>query len=158
MLSTNSRTSSLDSGVFPLAVGTDDGQDSSRLPEAEPSPAEHTGLHSLLRGEEGEDLVQELIQEGADAIATAPWIWLRCPLGRFARRGIPLGQIWVRCWVVQRKWVAWGRRAVVWRRWFAATLCNWQFVTGGYLLHPYPTHCHLYRLVCNVLGSVHSRD
>jgi hypothetical protein len=34
-------------------------------------PAEHAGLHGLLRGEQGEDLVQELVQEGADAVTTA---------------------------------------------------------------------------------------
>lgn len=55
-----------------LAVGANDAQAGGVLPEVEPAPGQHAGLHGLLRGEEGEDAVQDLVGEGADSVAAAP--------------------------------------------------------------------------------------
>lgn len=68
-----------------LAVGANDAQAGGVLPEVEPAPGQHAGLHGLLRGEEGEDAVQDLVGEGADSVAAAPRSCGRRSLVRFSR-------------------------------------------------------------------------
>jgi hypothetical protein len=68
-----------------LPVGADDAEASGELPEVEPAPREHAGLHGLLRREEVEDAVQDLVGEGADAVAAARRNRGRRSLGRLKR-------------------------------------------------------------------------
>jgi hypothetical protein len=54
-----------------IIVKADDAQACGGPPEVAPAPGEHTSLHSRLRWEEGEHMVQETVGEGADAVEAA---------------------------------------------------------------------------------------
>jgi hypothetical protein len=51
-----------------VALDVGDAQACGELPEVTPAPREHARTHGLLRREEGEEMVEDIVREGADAV------------------------------------------------------------------------------------------
>ena len=59
-------------GPRELAVSTDDAEGLGGLPEVAPAPGQHAGPDGILVWQEAEDVLEDAVRKGADAVAAPP--------------------------------------------------------------------------------------
>jgi hypothetical protein len=96
----------------PLSLNADDAQTCGEPPKVAPAPSKHTRSHGRLHWEEGEEVVEDIVGEGADAVARShrrrsPVLF---PWRHFAEQSSGVGLGSKKCQMTE-KWREWGRKA-----------------------------------------------